>query len=145
MNGNIFVTGQLSMAAALEGLAPKSLAGLNKAEAPWVSLVLGSVLASVLLLMNYSRGMVGAFTFLLLMTTLATLAPYLVCGLAELKHSWRSAKGWAAVALVAVVYSLFAIVGSGLEALLWLVVLTVVGVPVYYLVRRPVAVTAGAS
>ena len=65
------------MAAALEGVAPKVLAKLNKGEAPWVSLVFSSVLASGLLLLNYSRGLVGAFTFLIMMTTVACLVAYL--------------------------------------------------------------------
>ncbi len=145
MNGNIFVTGQLPMAAALDGLAPMWLAKLNKAEAPWISLVFGSVLASVLLLANYSRGMVEAFTFLLIMTTLTTLIPYLVCALAELKHSWRNARSWAVVALVAGAYSLFAIFGSGLDVLLWSGLLALIGLPVYYLLRRPKAALAGAT
>jgi APA family basic amino acid/polyamine antiporter len=145
MNGNIFVTGQLPMAAALDGLAPKVLGKLNRGEAPWVSLVFGSVLASVLLLMNYSRGLVGAFTFLLMMATLTTLAPYLICALAELKYSWRNARSWWVVALVASVYALFAILGSGLEVIVWSVVLAAVGMPVYYLVRRPAATAAGAD
>lgn len=136
MNGNIFVTGQIPMAAAVDGLIPAVFARMNKASAPWVSLVFGSVIASVLLLANYSRGLVSAFTFLLLMTTLATLAPYLICALAELRHSWRSARNWAIVALVAAVYATFTILGSGAEALLWGAVLTVSGFPVYYLVRQ---------
>ena len=141
MNGNIFITGQLPMAAALDGLAPKFLARLNKGEAPWVSLVLGSVLASVVLLANYSRGLVGAFTFLLTMTTLAALAPYLVCALAELKRSWKSARNWAIVAALAAAYSVFAIFGSGWEAIVWGAVLVIVGLPIHVLMQRSKAQT----
>lgn len=144
LNGNIFITGQLPMAAALDGLAPKFLARLNKGDAPWVSLVLGSVLASVVLLANYSRGLVGAFTFLLTMTTLAILAPYLICALAELKHSWKSARRWAVVALFANLYSLFAIIGSGLEAMIWGGVLVIVGLPIHALMQRVRAKSAAA-
>jgi APA family basic amino acid/polyamine antiporter len=144
MNGNIFCTAQQSMAAALEGVAPKVLGKLNKGEAPWVSLVFSSVLASVLLLLNYSRGLVGAFTFLIMMTTVACLVAYLMCALAELKHSRRSARGWAAVAVLAAFYAAFAIFGAGQESLLWGFVLIALGVPVYYLGRRPVAIAAAA-
>jgi len=130
------------LAAGKKGVAPAVLAVLNKGEAPWVSLVGSSVLATALLLLNYSRGLVGAFTFLVMMTTVACLVAYLMCALAELRHSWRSAKGWAAVAVIAVVYSAFAIFGAGQEPLLWGFVLIAVGVSVYYLGRRPaVAVT----
>ena len=90
-----------NLKAALEGVAPKALGKLNKGEAPGVSLILSSALASGLLLLNYSRGLVGAFTFLIMMTTVACLLAYMMCGLAELKHSRRSSLGWAAVAVVA--------------------------------------------
>ena len=141
LNGNIFITGQLPMAAALDGLAPKSLARLNKGDAPWVSLLLSSALASVVLVANYSRGLVGAFTFLLTMTTLAILAPYLICALAELKHAWKSARAWAAVAVFATAYSLFAIFGSGWEAIIWGGVLLIAGVPIHMLMQRSKART----
>lgn len=145
LNGSIFLTGQIPMAAAQGGQAPRALARLNGKEAPWVSLMFCGVLATVLLLMNYQRGMIEAYTFVLTMATLTTLVPYLVCGLVELKTSWRSAKGWALVGLVAAVYCLFTIYGAGLEATGWCLVLAAVGVPVYFLGRRkPVAVAAAA-
>lgn len=136
LNGNIFCTAQQSMAAALEGVAPRWLARLNKGEAPWTSLVFSSILASALLLLNYSRGLVGAFTFLIMMTTATCLFAYLGCALAEIKHSWRSARGWAAIAVIATVYALFAIFGAGQESLIWGAVLVLFGVPVFYLGRQ---------
>lgn len=136
LNGSIFLTGQVPMAAAQDGQAPRVMGRLNRKAAPWVSLAFSGVLASVLLLMNYSRGLVGAYTFVLTMATLTTLVPYLVCGLIELRHSWRSARGWALVGLIAAIYCLFAIYGAGLEVLGWCAILAVLGVPVYYLGRQ---------
>jgi APA family basic amino acid/polyamine antiporter len=145
MNGNMFSGAQQSMAAALEGVAPRWLAKLNAGEAPWASLIVSSALSTALLLMNYSRGLVGAFTFLIMMTTLAGLFAYLGCALAELKHSWRSARAWAAVAVIASFYVVFAIFGAGQEPLIWGAVLIALGVPVYYLGRqRAVAIPAPA-
>jgi APA family basic amino acid/polyamine antiporter len=140
LNGNIFCTAQQSMAAGLEGVAPKVLAKLNKGEAPWVSLVFTSALATALLLLNYSRGLVGAFTFLIMMTTITCLVAYLACALAELKHSWRNARAWAGVAVIAALYSAFAILGAGQESLIWGLVLVALGLPVYYLGRQPAPV-----
>jgi basic amino acid/polyamine antiporter, APA family len=142
INGNLFSASQQSMAAALEGVAPKTLAKLNTGEAPWVSLILASTLGSVLLLLNYSRGLVGAFTFLIMMTTLAALAAYFMCALAELKRAWKHAPAWAAVAVFAAVYVVFASVGAGREPMIWGGVLIALGVPVYYLGRQPGAVPA---
>ncbi len=136
VNGNIFVTGQTTMAMARDGVAPPAFGWLNKGEAPWVSLLVQGVLASLVLALNYFRGLVGAFTFLLTVSTLATLIPYLVCAAAELKRSWKNAKAWASVALIAAAYSTFAILGSGLEAMFWGLALTVVGAPLYFLMKR---------
>ena len=136
LNGNIFCTAQQSMAAALEGMAPRQLGILNRGEAPWISLVFSSALASGLLLLNYSRGLVGAFTFLIMMTTVAALVAYLVCALAEVKRSWRSSRGWVAVAVIATLYSVFAIFGAGQEPLIWGFVLMGLGVPVFYMGRQ---------
>lgn len=135
-NGLIFCSGQLPMAAALDGLAPRILGVTGKGGAPQVALLLSSVLTSLVLLANYSRGLLDAFTFLIMLSTLGTLVPYLLSAIGELRHSWRSARGWAGVALLAALYSIFAILGSGREALVWGAVLFASGVPIYFLVRQ---------
>jgi APA family basic amino acid/polyamine antiporter len=134
-NGNIFIAGQLPMAVALDKLLPSIFGRTNSGGAPYVSLIAASTLASVLLIMNYSRGLVGAFTFLIMLSTVASLLPYLFSGLAELRHSWRSARGWAAVAALAGLYAVFAVIGSGLEALLWGLALFASGIPIYFLLK----------
>ncbi len=135
-NGLIFCAGQLPMAAALDNLAPRFLGLTDRGGAPYAALILSAVLTSVLLVANYSRGFVGAFTFLIMLSTLGTLVPYLLSAIAEFRHSWRSARGWAGVALLAAVYAVFTIIGSGREALLWGAVLFASGVPIYYVMRR---------
>jgi APA family basic amino acid/polyamine antiporter len=68
-----------------------------------------------------------------------------MCALAEVKNSWRSAKAWAAISVIAVFYVVFAICGAGKEPLIWGAVLIALGVPVYYLGRqRAVAIPAPA-
>ncbi|GJL97491.1 MAG: amino acid permease [Hyphobacterium sp.] len=136
LNGNIFTSGQMPLAVALDRLAPKVFAIRNKGHAPYWSLILATSVSSILLMLNFSRGLVGAFTFLLMMSTLTTLIPMLVSALAEFRHSWKSARGWAAIAVGGALYSIFAILGSGLEVLAWGAVLLAVGVPVFYLGRQ---------
>lgn len=135
-NGNIFISGQLPMAVALDRLAPAALARLNGRGAPALSLIAASVLSSLLLVANYTRGLVGAFTFILMVSTLMTLAPLLISALAEFRYSWRSSRAWAAVAVAAILYSCFAILGSGLEVIGWGMLLVALGIPVFYLGRR---------
>lgn len=143
LNGVLFCCGQLPMAAALDKLAPSILAKRNRGDSPYVSLLLSTVLGSILLLANYTRGLVSAYNYLVTMSTMIALAPYLFCALAELRHSWRTARAWAAVALLASTYSLFAVFGSGWEALWQGALLIAAGAPVYlaykYLRPRPAA------
>jgi len=136
INGNIFISGQMPMAMSLDKLAPKFLSRLNATGAPQTSLLIGSTLSSILLITNYSRGLIGAFTFFLMMSTLTALVPYLVSAIAELKHSWRSGRAWAFIAMMAALFSIFAIIGSGLEVIVWGLILMIIGIPVYFLGRQ---------
>lgn len=136
LNGDILVAGQMPMAAALDGLAPKRFARTNKGHAPTFSLVISSVVGSLLLVFNVSDDLVSVFTFLISISTLCVLAPYGVSALAELKHSWTSARGWATVACLTIIYTVIAASGSGLKVLLWGAVLMVAGLPLYWLFKR---------
>ncbi|MDX2273913.1 MAG: amino acid permease [Hyphomonadaceae bacterium] len=145
LNGIIFACGQMAMAVALDKLAPSWLAATDKGGSPYVALLLSAGLGSVLLMMNFSRGLIGAFTFMLMMSTALGLFYYLLTALAELRHSWRSAKNWASVAILAIAYTLFAAFGSGPEVLLWGVALMLLGVPVFFLCRQRAAPAAVAA
>ena len=142
LNGVIFICGQLPMVVAIDRLAPAAFARVNAGCAPTVSLLVSSVLGTVLLAANYTRGAIVAFTFLLTMATITSLAPLLVSAIAEVRHSWRNARAWASVAALAGAFCLFAIIGSGIEAIAWGIVLLIVGLPAYYWGRAaPRAVT----
>tara|TARA_R110002072_G_scaffold70115_6_gene169689 strand:- start:2142 stop:3467 length:1326 start_codon:yes stop_codon:yes gene_type:complete len=136
LNGNIFASGQIPMAVAIDRLAPKVFARVSPHGGPYVALIAASMLGSIVLMLNYSRGLVSAFTFLLMMSTLAVLAPLFISCLTEIRHSWRSAKAWTTIALLGGLYAAFAIFGSGLEIIAWGLVLVAAGVPVFYLGRQ---------
>lgn len=144
LNGLIFSCGQMPMAVAQDKLAPGWLAALSKGGTPHNALILSSALSAVVLLLNYSRGFIGAFRFLLMMATALGLIYYVVVALAELRHSSGSAPAWAAIALVAILYSLFAAFGSGLEVLLWGLLMMLPGLPLFFLFRRHAGAAAPA-
>lgn len=135
-HATVFASSQLVLGMSNDGLVPRIFAKRNAAGAPVTALIIGSSLSSILLLANYSKGLVGAFTFLLMMSTATALLPYLLCALAELKHSWRSSRGWIALSFIAGMYALFAIVGSGLNILIWGAILIVCGLPIFYYGQR---------
>lgn len=131
LNGWVLLQAQTPLAAAQDGLFPSCFARLDKRGTPWVGLWMSSILASVLIASNYSRTLVALFTFTILLSTAATLVPYLVTVLAW----WRidsAAKTWRRlIALGALAFSLWALVGTGTETLLWGTVLLFAGLPIY--------------
>jgi APA family basic amino acid/polyamine antiporter len=131
-NGKLLLGGQMPMAVAIDGLGPKFLARRNEGNAPVLSLIISGVLSTLLLIFNYTEGLLAAFTFLIAMSTLCTLLPYFVAAMAEIKLSWRSARGWAIMAILAMIYAGIAMLGSGVKTLLWGALLMLAGLPVYY-------------
>lgn len=132
----LFVIGHLAFGMAQDGIAPKVFARQGAGDTPVAALVLGASIGSALMLLNTTEGLIGAFTFLLMMSTATALLPYLLCALAELKHSWGSSRGWITLAFVSAMYSFFALVGSGFVVLLWGGVLLCAGIPIYLLADR---------
>ncbi len=82
LNGWILIVGQLPLAVARDGLFPRIFARVSPRGTPTTGLIVGSVLATALIGMNYTRGLVALFTFIILLATLSTLVPYVFCSLA---------------------------------------------------------------
>ncbi|MEI6245727.1 MAG: amino acid permease, partial [Acidobacteriota bacterium] len=101
---------------------------------PVFPLVLGSVLSSVLIAANSSRGLVSLFTFVIQLSTLSTLVPYVFCSLAGFMRGQRSIAG-----VIAFLFSMFAIAGAGPEVVYYGFLLLLSGLPMYVWVRRRAA------
>ncbi|MFT4606011.1 MAG: APA family basic amino acid/polyamine antiporter [Rhodothermales bacterium] len=142
LNANILVGGMMSRAIALDKLFPSRFAALNSAGAPGFSLAISGLLSSALIVMNYSKGLVAAFEMLILLSTLTTLLPYAASAVAELVLQRRDAASgtwnWTAVIIAggALAFSVFAIVGSGLEVAALGLILLAAGLPIYFWVTR---------
>jgi basic amino acid/polyamine antiporter, APA family len=140
LNGWILIVGQLPMAVAHDGLFPRILGRSSARGTPVGGLVIAGILATALIAMNYTRGLVELFTFIILLATLSTLVPYAFCSLAGFMTSRdsRSRATWhPIVASLAFAYSLFAIAGAGTEVVYWGFLLLMSGLPVYVWVTRP--------
>lgn len=145
LNGWILLQGQLPMAAAREKLFPSSFQRLSSKGIPVLGLLIASVLASVLVSFNYTRGLVQMFTFIIKLSTLSCLLPYLFSSLSEImlylrkKKAFDRQKFWTAllISIPAFLYSAWAVTGLGQETLLWGSVLLAAGLPIFvYLKRR---------
>jgi APA family basic amino acid/polyamine antiporter len=126
----------MPMALAIDDLAPKILSRKNKGGSPVWSLIISCLIATVLLVFNYQEGLIAAFTLLLSMSTLCTLLPYAVSSMAEFRMSRKSSKGWALIALIAIIYVAIAMIGSGVRILAWGLILILAGLPLYYLNKK---------
>ena len=127
-------TAQLPLAAARDGLFPASFTRLDKGGTPVVGVIVSSVLASALVAANYSRSLVQVFTFSILLSTAATLLPYVVSSAAWLVRGTGAVSR--TLAALALAYSLYAMFGIGTEALVWGAVLILAGFPLYAWMRR---------
>jgi APA family basic amino acid/polyamine antiporter len=139
LNGWILVASQLPLAVARDGLFPSAFARVSPWGTPTVGLIVAGVLTTGLIAANYSRGLVALFTFIILLSTLSTLVPYVFCSLASFLTAEPGAErraravpaGAATIAGLAFVYAIAAIGGAGQETVYWGFLLLLAGLPVY--------------
>ncbi|RUL79977.1 amino acid permease [Dyella choica] len=139
LNGWVLLQAQTTLAPALDGLFPKAFARLDKRGTPWFGLLASSVLASALIVSNYSRSLVALFTFTILLSTAATLLPYLITVLAWWRIDTVVSPLRRGIALGALAFSVWALIGTGTETMLWGAVLLLAGLPIYVWQRRVAA------
>jgi APA family basic amino acid/polyamine antiporter len=139
LNGWVLLQAQTTLAPALDGLFPKAFARLDARGTPWFGLLISSILASALIVSNYSRTLVALFTFTILLSTAATLLPYLITVLAWWRIDTTSRRWRRLVALGALAFAVWALIGTGAETLLWGAVLVLAGLPIYLWQRRGAA------
>ncbi|MEP6633291.1 MAG: amino acid permease [Luteimonas sp.] len=133
LNGWVLLSAQLPMAAARDGLLPAAFARVDARGTPAFGVIVSSALASVLVVSNYTRSLVQLFTFSILLSTAATLLPYVASSAAWL---WRGDGKGRVVAALALGYSVYALIGTGHEALMWGAALVVAGLPLHAWWRR---------
>ncbi|HNR72589.1 MAG: amino acid permease-associated protein [Bacteroidetes bacterium OLB12] len=138
LNGWILVQGQMPFAAARDKLFPKIFEKENKYGTPAMGLVISSLLVSVLMSMNFSKSLADTYTFIILLSTLTVLIPYLFSIIAFVmmgakKKMLNTTKY--VVAALAFVYSMWAVIGSGEEIVFWGFVLLMAGLPFYAFIK----------
>ena len=133
LNGWVLLSAQIPMAAAQDGFLPAAFARVDGKGTPRFALIASSLLATLLIVANYTRSLVQLFTFSILLSTAATLLPYVAGAAAWLRRGGQSGR---VVAGIGLAFALYALTGIGMEALLWGAVLLLAGVPVYLWMRR---------
>ncbi len=139
LNGWILNQGQIPLAAARDGLFPTPFAKVGRSGAPATALIISSTFVTVLLATNFTRGLVGLFTFIILLATLTSLIPFVFAAAAQLLIFIREKKrlegqrltGASIIAVLAFIYSLWTVGGAGQETVYWGFLLLLAGIPVY--------------
>jgi APA family basic amino acid/polyamine antiporter len=138
LNGWILIQGQVPYAIAKDKLFPAVFARENARKVPYIGIILNSILVSLFMMMNYTKGLVEQFRFLLLLSVLTVFIPYLFSTAAYIlvriqqkhlyPHKWRQA---ILLAVLAFAYSLWAIAGTGEKTVFYGFMLLMAGIPFY--------------
>jgi basic amino acid/polyamine antiporter, APA family len=137
LNGWIIMQGQIPAAAATDKLFPSIFKNQNKKGAPIVGLLLSSLFVSALMLMNFSRSLGNTYQFIILLSSMTALLAYLFSTvsfaiLAVKSKSLRWNNGVKlGIAMLAFMFSLWAVGGSGQETVYWGFILILIGLPLY--------------
>jgi len=129
------------MATAKDNLFPRVFKKENKNGAPIFGLIIGSVLTSLVMLMNFTDGLVDQFEFIVLLTTLTCLVPYLfvaaayILSIIERKLHANNVIKTFLLGSLGFAYSLWAIYGSGHDTVFYGFLLLLLGIPFYVLMR----------
>mgnify|MGYP001474059390 FL=1 len=136
LNANTLTAGNLSLAAARDGLLPAKFISLTKSGTPIFTYLLSGTFVSVLLMLNYTKGIINAFVFMAMLSTLSTLIAYAFCAIAELKfvHTNKKSQQKKYAFLISFgtfLYAIFAIWGAGIEMIMYSIILIFIGTPIY--------------
>ena len=137
LNGWTLIVGELTQTLALRGRFPAAWGQPSRRGTPITAFVVTGMLASIILLMNYSESTTKLFTFFSQLVTAANLPLYLACSLAVLvvmKRARITSAGrgefvWRGAAFAAAVYCVWAFAGVGPKPWLYAIGLAIVGVP----------------
>ncbi len=139
LNGWILISGQIPMASARDQLFPRVFRKENKRGAPGIGIFIGSVLTSIVMLLNFSEKLADQFEFLVLLTTLTALVPYLFTTasyalvLVENKFNLDKRVKNMVLAALGFSFSFWGIIGSGEPSVFYGFLLLLLGIPFYVL------------
>ncbi|HEX9937280.1 MAG TPA: APC family permease [Longimicrobium sp.] len=140
LNGWILMAGRIPVTAARDGIFFRGLGRVHpRFGTPHVALVVGTAVASTLLLLYFRQTLLGVFNFIVLLSVLLTLVPHLYAAAAELMLARRDPARYTPgerrrahwVAPVAFVFLLYTVYGVGGSVVLWGFLALLAGIPLY--------------
>jgi len=136
LNGWILIQGQVPYATAKDKLFPPAFGRLNKNGVPYFGILINSIVISIFICMNYSKGLVEQFKFFLSFAVFTSLVPFLFSAVAYpiIRARKKVTKRWFAALLLtffAFSYTLWMIYGTGKDAVYYGFLLLMLGIPLY--------------
>lgn len=136
LNGWLLMQGQIPMSAARDKVFPSIFGRLNTHLSPALGICISSVIVSIMMVLNFSKGLVKAFEFIILLSTLTVLVPYLFSSATHILIAHQKGEKWFWVTgMLAFAFSMWAVVGSGSEVVLWGFVMLMLGLPIYIFMK----------
>ncbi len=141
LNGWILIQSQIARATAIDDMFPRIFKKENKKGAPVWGLIIGSILSSMIMLMNYTEGLVEQFKFMILLSMLCCLVPYIFSTAAYVSIALQRNPGKGSKPSVFILgtltffYAIWAVYGAGEEAVFWGFILLLLGTPFYVWIK----------
>lgn len=139
LNGWILLQGQIPLAAAKDQLFPKFFGIVTKNRAPVNGILVSSVLVTCLLMLNFHKGLVAQFTFIISLATLAAIIAYLYTTITEFiifakmktKIPKKTLIKTLTISGLAFLYTFWTIISAGQEIVFYGTLLLMSSLPVY--------------
>jgi arginine:agmatine antiporter len=145
LNGWTLMMGQVPMAAAADKMFPSVFGRVSRRGVPAVGLMISASLATVLVLVQVSGTSKFAtiYNMIVSLSTMAAVIPYVFCALAPglIKGRGGAKPRLTIVEIIAFAFALFTVYGCGPEAVLYGLILLLLGIPFYVWLRREYAKT----
>ena len=141
LNANTLTAGNIAFAAARDNLLPNKFLILSKSGTPIFSFLITGLFVTTLLTMNYTKGLIAAFTFMAMLSTLSTLLAYAFCAISDMvfinKDNPNKNKTTALfMSFATLVYATFAIWGAGIQIIISGLILILLGMPIYIYLNK---------
>ena len=143
LNGWTLLMGQVPMAAAHDRLFPPLFGRLSPRGVPAFGIIVSAVFATLLVLSQVAGppGFSEVYTLIVGLSTMAAVIPYAFCALATGLVAAYAAGGGpvprlTVVEVIAFIFAVFTLYGCGAQAVLFGLIMLVLGIPVYVWQRR---------
>ncbi|OWY61460.1 amino acid permease, partial [cyanobacterium TDX16] len=136
LNGWTMVTAEMPYAAAKDGLFLSAFAKVNKANVPWIGIIVSTAVASALMAWSYSTETgLKVFTYLVYLSVVTVAIPYFLSACAQLAYlvsGRRAVHGWTlardlTIATVGILFSLWVTFASGYQSVYQAMLLLLLG------------------